>query len=680
MNIIKEVEITLMEIKEKSIEETETYINERIAGFKKTKNIKYYLQSLIVALNNELKVIMNNYSSLKCNEQKKQLNHFKDILRKLTVIKGIYKKYRDTKNTKIINTLEPEYDYSQFEFDLETANIKDVISIYKDMIKNGNFDLNQDKFIEYATYLNNVFIEELEAKIDYTNDISSIMDALKSRVSNYPLDSLQRNFFKNIYKQFKSTIHLYNKRYEVNSRDQAYFEILKYYVERENYFVIQELLKRKPEVCNIRYNNEHILFYILDLYNENLKNHLENKEAINISYIKELYLLFTKSEGFRISYEERQAIDKYLNEIASYAKTTIVKEKRRNHVLKELKQMRPTNFYRKAFYEYEEISMDKLTYEKQAVLNNVCNHAEKMITEGYEVLPAFVVGNTAYTLIENDKEIILKMHVMNISPYISNNSLLKQYAHKFVYNNEDSDKDFILKGCRYQEDKKYDVITYSLSFYLSGKIKHLNVEQNVIDVTNKYLTLYDKNEETNNFMQLYNKSIYKNGGEYEFEDVNKINKHFESLLNNLYPVFLKRHKIPFIYYGYSKPDESILLENKNALLIHLCKMDRNDALEILNIITSRIDKWHYTLYPMDNAVYDLKLINNFNYLGIENMRMLNEFYFNSHLVNMQRLEQNKKICYQDLDELVKEFNSYINYVDVNSLTKHHHKILRRQKF
>lgn len=679
MNIIKEVEITLNELKDITVKETAEYINQKINNFNKTKNIKYYLQTLILSLNNELKTIMQNYNTLKYKDQKQQLDYFKEILRKETIIKGIYKKYRNRKNKKIINTLEPTYDYNGLDINLENTALKDVIVIYKDMIKNGNCDLNQNKIMEYTTYLNNTFTEEVNINNDLINDITAILDVLKTRINKYPVDSIPRTFFKTIYKQFKNTAHLYNQKYDFNNRDKAYFEIINYYIYNENYFVIQELLKRKPEICNIRYNGEHILFYILDLYYHNLQDGLKHKENLNISYLKELYLLFTKASGFRISYEERKEIDEYLNMIISYAKETIIKEKRKAHVLKDIKQMRPINFYQKTFYEYNEISMDNLTYEKQRVLNNVCGRVNHMKNEGFSLLPAFVVGNTAYTLIERNKEIELQIHVMNISPYISKNSLIKQYAYKFIYNNEDSDKDFILKGCRYQKGYEYDVITYSLNFYLSGKLKNLNVTKNIIQVDNIYTNFYDKNAEINTFLDLYRKSLSKNGGEYEQEDINKINKHFENLLNTLYPIFLKKYKIPFIYYGYSKPEESILLENKNSLINYLCKMDRNEALEILNIITSRIDKWHYTLYPIENAVYDLKLINHFNYIGIENMRMLNEFYFNSCLVNMQRLEQNKKICYQELDELVKEFNSYINYVDISNL-RHHNKILKRRKF
>ena len=678
MNIIKEVENTLYELKDVPVEETADFINEKIINFNKTKSIKYYLQSLIISLNGELKGILCNYRSLKHQEQKKQLIYFKEILRKESVIKQIYKKYKNVKNTKIIKTVEPDHDYSNLDINFDKLSLDDIIAIFKDMVDNGNYLLSHEKIKEYSDFLNNAFLQEINSKKEYGIDICIILDAIKNRISNYEIDSESRIFFKDIYKQFKNTSQIYKNGHNVDTRDKAYLEILNYYISKENYFVIQELLRRKPELCNLRYNDEHIVFYLLDLYYFNLQNHIEKKEYIDLNYLRELYLLFTHSVGFRISYDERKQIEEYINTIICYAKENIIKEKRKNHFLNDAKKMKPMHFYEKTYYNHEEISMDRLTYEKQVVINNVINSGKKKAKEGEEVLPAFVVGNTAYTLIDNEKTKELKIHVMNVGPFVQDKSVIKEYAHKFIYENEDSDKDFILKGLPYSQGEKYDVITYSLLFYPSGKIKGLNVDKNVIEINNMYKNFYLKDGQVNAFLELYYKSIYKNGGKYETDDIYKMNDHFEGLLNDLYPAFLKKYKVPFIYYGYSKPDEDSLNESKNALINHLSQMDREEALEILNIITSRIDKYHYTLYPMENATYDLKLIRHFNYLGIENLRMLNEFYFNTHLVNMQRLDQNRKICYQHLDELIREFNSYINYVDIKS--EQHYKILKRQKF
>lgn len=678
MRTIKEVETTLEAIKDMSISETENYINEAIENFTKTKSIKYYLQGLILCIDNEIKEIIENYSSLKFKDQKEQLTYLKDILRKERKIKCIYKKYKNIKNTKIVNTIEPEYDYTNFNIHLDKTDTKDVIAILKDMIKNGNYDLNKGKLITYVSYLCTTFLENLNNK-NYSNDISSILDTLKVRINNYPIESEQRTFFKDIYKRFRDIERLYDQKYDPNHREKAYFEILNYYINHENYFVIQELLRRKPEVCNLKHDNKHIIFYILDLYFTNFKKQFKEKVDININYLKELYLLFTRSNGFRISYEEKKEIDKYLNEIVKFAKATIIKEKRMVHALNQIKEMRPINFYQKAYYDDEEISYDHLTYEKQRIINNVSNLSKRYKKEGYNVEPAFVVGNTAYTLISSEKETKLKIHVMNVSPFITENSVMMQHAHRFIVNNDNSDKDFILKGCRYEKNTEYAVITYTLSFYPSGKIKGLDVDKGVINVENKYLNFYVKDNQINEFLDLYNKSLIKNGGEKELDDIYKMNNHFETLLNNLYPSFIKKYRIPFIYYGYTVPDESILLENKNALLKYLTQMDKQEAMDVLNIITSRIDKWHYSVYPIPNAVYDLKLISNLNYIGIENLRMLNQFYFNSYLVDQKRMEQNKKICYQNLDELVKEFNSYINYVDIENI-KYCGKILRKKQF
>ena len=678
MRTIKEVETTLEAIKDMSISETENYINEAIENFTKTKSIKYYLQGLILCIDNEIKEIIENYSSLKFKDQKEQLTYLKDILRKERKIKCIYKKYKNIKNNKIVNTIEPEYDYTNFNIHLDKTDTKDVIAILKDMIKNGNYDLNKGKLITYVSYLCTTFLENLNNK-NYSNDISSILDTLKVRINNYPIESEQRTFFKDIYKRFRDIERLYDQKYDPNHREKAYFEILNYYINHENYFVIQELLRRKPEVCNLKHDNRHIIFYILDLYFTNFKKQFKEKVDININYLKELYLLFTRSNGFRISYEEKNEIDKYLNEIVKFAKATIIKEKRMVRALNQIKEMRPINFYQKAYYDDEEISYDHLTYEKQRIINNVSNLSKRYKKEGYNVEPAFVVGNTAYTLISSEKETKLKIHVMDVSPFITENSVMMQHAHRFIVNNDNSDKDFILKGCRYEKNTEYAVITYTLSFYPSGKIKGLDVDKGVINVENKYLNFYVKDNQINEFLDLYNKSLIKNGGEKELDDIYKMNNHFETLLNNLYPSFIKKYRIPFIYYGYTVPEESILLENKNALLKYLTQMDKQEAMDVLNIITSRIDKWHYSVYPIPNAVYDLKLISNLNYIGIENLRMLNQFYFNSYLVDQKRMEQNKKICYQNLDELVKEFNSYINYVDIENI-KYCGKILRKRQF
>ena len=122
--------------------------------------------------------------------------------------------------------------------------------------------------------------------------------------------------------------------------------------------------------------------------------------------------------------------------------------------------------------------------------------------------------------------------------------------------------------------------------------------------------------------------------------------------------------MPYIYYGCSKPSLDEIEQNMNDLAKTLNEIDKSIASDIINIINTKNDTYHYSNLPIPNGEYKLNLLNPISYLGLENQRMLDNLYFNTRLYSTNERIHRLKLQYlNQYIKKVEELNKNLDYID-----------------
>ncbi len=695
MDIQKEVNKIIIDLKELNETKIKEKIEDTINNIKKQKNIKLFYKLLInkiekkiiatanLIYNNDLKenniLLLNKYSNI--NNYLKEKNH---------LFKKMYVEEKTINNETIKNS-DQKYKFETTENTLELPIQTEIFNNLKFNIKKNEYEIN-DSIIAFTKYMNNI---DIISNIDEINEISDeiynklyeylyenesiffeftyLIDVLSNIYKNYEKDSTERKLLKPIYKKYITLYKIYKEKI-VKDEVNPYFDIIDYWLTNENnYLYLKELINRKPKIRNSHSNGEHIVIYILKKYIDNFKKMIVNDDYININYLKEVYYLFTKSYYLKITKEEKNTIDNLIKEFSIYIKNTLIKERRKNAAINDLKSMKTNTFYpQNQQYNFRENTTDELTYEKRRIYNNSLETIKNK-----PVTKAFLISNYAYNIEELNDEINLKMYTFNIGNYIMDHSIINLELEKCEYTKEKIDE-FISREFDFKLGEKYPTICYQLKFYKSGKIKSLDVLRENIEIKDK-ISVFDI-EKMGKFYNLYKKSINKNIGIETDYNLLEINKHFENILNNEFVKFIKENRLPYIYCGYTLPVVDEITEKMNKLVPFLHNIEKDVAYEIINIISSKIDKKHYSLFPIENAEYDLKLINSFNYIGILNQKMLNDIYFNDYnFESEERKNKEKKSRLIKFYKITKTLNESFDYIDVSEIRESNGKIKRRFK-
>ena len=543
---------------------------------------------------------------------------------------------KEDKNINISNNYKDKYINIEnvINDDEDYLKLVDNINSFLEIIKLDCIMENESSIIELSNEIKSNLIQYLYNKNQIFDEFYLFLDQLKRRSNAFLKGTDERILLNHILKGFKEIYKIYKDDKHVTDKN-AYFDIINYLLQDDiNYIYINELLKRNRQLCNLRYKNEeideHIVIYLLDLYIENYKMLIKKKESkyINIEYLKRVYFLFTKNPYLRLTLEDKKIIELKLKEFKYYIKNTLVKQKRKNLIIEEIKQM-TTNLFYKSYEHYydniENISEDNLLYFKTDIINNINSY----IT-GKDFHKAFLIDGKAYNIKKDDKLFYLTMYGLDLHHFLVRNSVIDRYLRKCEFLGELPDK-FIFKDFDFKINGKYPVISYQLSFYLNGKFNQLKVSNDIIEISNNYHTL-NENEESLNVYDLYCKSIIKNNDGTFSNILYKINDYFEQILNNAYIEFLKNQNLPFIYYGCKL--KSNVLKEKYVSDLNGCfnKLSKEQTTEMINIFSNNIDRYHYSILPIENGIYNFHLLNSFSYLGIENIRMLSDLYFNLRIL------------------------------------------------
>jgi len=704
MDIQKEVELFLNKIENNEINDINTDLTNILVKIKKQKNIKLFYKLLINKLNSR---IINLFNTISNTENENEKLKIEKIVKKesefLILINDEYSKfklkYKEEKMLKTINKMNFIVKKENLSFKNKIKNSSELSDVQKEIYQKLNYNSFLDEYkiedviISFTYFIKNVDVENNKTKIlNNTNivctklyeylfnqpeifiEFNSLIDTLTTEIRKYEKDSVERKILKEVNKKFIDIYNIYKN--EINEKDNnPYFELLEYWLNDENnYLFISELFRRKTNLCNTYNNEKHIIIYILEKYIENFKKMIidKNGDYINKNYLKEIYFLFTKSDYLKISKEEKDIIDNMLKEFSLYIKETLIKEKRKNAALEEIKTMKSIHFYKRLKEdEFREFSFDSLLYDA----NRICNSCNEYV-KNKECVEAFLVGDNAYSIIEKEDEISLCIYSFDIHMFATKNSIIDLYFEKCEFENENID-DLISRIFSFKLNKKYPTICYELKFYKSGKFKELVVRKENILINQQFKVFSQLN---NDFINLYEKSINKNGGTTTTYNLNIVNNHFENILNEEFVKFIQENKLPFIYCGYRLPSIDDINNNMNQLTPILHNLDKDIAYEIINIVSSKIDRKHYSIYPIENAIYDLRLINPFSYIGLEHQRMLGNIYFNEYdFIDENKKNKEKNSRLNKYDDIVRDLNSFIEYVDPTEIRESKGKIKRRLK-
>lgn len=535
--------------------------------------------------------------------------------------------------------------------DLEKYTLREMFILISKTIIYDLADIsNLERYFNHCLFLFDHVLDDGEEK-EYHHLLAVIEKKKKSLDKKDP----KRNSLNHIKRCLKNQKEIYQKE---EYQDNPFADIILYWLKDENcYDYIKNLLRRKKECYNIHINGKHIIFSILNEYIHNFELLLTNKNGQFISkdYIREVYFLFTKSYYLKLSKEEKQEIDDLLKNFIKYVETIIIKNKRKNISIREIKTLKTSYFYKKVNILDEYIDDDAVLFEIERILKY--NQNNKKDTK---ISPVFISGNYIYKLSDNK----LTMYSLNLALYAQNRSIFSRYLEELELSHETMEQFYQRKFIPKLENS-YEAIGYTFSFDESGNVIDFKMEEEVIFIDKIYHTLDGK--EIDELYLLYQKLAKKNhlSNITDF-DLFKINEFFNDLFNKVYFKYVEEHRLPIINYGYNLIDEETFMLIKKDFAYLLGNLSKHDAYIVLEIINQKGNNSFYSMYYDENMLLDMHLLENTNYLALLNQRMNNiilkkDLFDEEHY---QRFIDEIGYNFMTLTQTLNEFNDSIDLIEL----------------
>ncbi len=660
------------------------------------------LEDLISSCNN----LINKLDQLKKKDNYQKINIHMNILNNLQNYLKHYQRQNYLTTQKVANNCfeeEKELTDTQniilenlFICDREAYEQSDFLFALGYYIKNN--PINSLQLLKVSKELmQELGYEKIESE-ESIQGIYYIWDAIRYRLQKEPKENeTTRKTLKDIRILFDFVVNNYKEDSE-NIKHDYLFNLVDYLLKsEENYLYLKKLTEQFPKIINVKYMNqekqeEHIIIYIVRKFIESYKQLLFDKRNydVNKDYLKNVYLLFTRSYYKSLTQEDMKTIDSLLSNFMKEVNKTITSSKRKNTVKEDLKVMYTDKFYlpRKTKFEKEindyrlENQMNSLPVRLQNSVNN-----SKRIDLKEETTFTIQNGFHAYS-IEQKEQTILKIHILDLYDLFIGYSELDNYIYNISLT--DSELDFMIQNLFSMKEKHvYPTITYEIAFSDKGdylnenkKIEKFKVYPSVISIDKSYSDYHLRYAKGDiilkSMLNLYRNSMIKNHFCYDpnFCMID-IDNYFKNILNQGVCDYVQKNKLPFIYSGIVSQNE----ENFVALMNHvgpiLSRLNRDDFEQIYHIINQNVDEFHYTLEPFKGE-YDLPIMNPVHYFGVSFQRILHELVFDNKNTEeeYERVVSRKK---QEYNELVAIFNYYKDYVDADVLKINKGKLVKVKK-
>ena len=578
------------------------------------------------------------------------------------------------KQEDILNLLETKIDVKDLSVVIGTYIKENGITDEAIMNKVSSF---------FKSELTSILFINPKIETEYITLISCIKNRISKLDKSITEQQNERKLLKSCFKDINDIIDVYDN---IEVKTSNYYDIVDYFINREDGLLyLKETLKSIPDIANIKYNDKHIIIIILERYIYNFKKLLEDKNSnyINPYYLYEVFSSFIRSRYISLNTEVRNTLINMLEEFKVYIKNTLIKEKRKNAALDEVKKVNKelnnyVNYTNTFKIEKYDINEDYLARLHTRVMEDV---EEKYKYKDIVTKDAFTLNSNsyAYSSFETEDEVIVEMHVPNVSPYISGSSDIKLYYWNDLVSKLTKDGtidpmyEVYIKKYDLIKDHKYPCITYQLIYTKNGTFKKFNITQSDIYIKEKYKVCedyyflmnkpIDESVMYKDIHKLFRNIISKNNISILDNSVDLLNAYYEYTLNQEFASFMSNNKIPCIFYNKLKNSDELTKEHLFNLNNYLYKLDKEEYNNILNILNRNPDKYHYSILYNNKNEYKLDILSPCSYLALEIQNIINVFIYNSRHLEGDNISKLKKMYADMLYKLSNELNDYLSYTN-----------------
>ena len=549
-----------------------------------TKNKKVFFQYLKLpkykSLYKEIKSIDEKY--------KKSKTFIINIERLIKIEKKMYK---ETLNKILPLEEEQLTDYSKI-LSHDSIATRNLSIFLQDILKDNyikRYGISLDNFMPEE--IDNLFLQISRVKEEEKEEICLLgKDVLKNYLRTISKEEVsKRNFIKKLIALFEENISV-----EIVEKTDtsSYYTILKLLSEDDrNYPLIKELISKIDNFKYARYQNNHIVFYLLDEMIKNYKLKLVNQglKFTDPLFYKEVIKLILKENN--LTNEEKI---KYLEMLSSFE--TYCQSKKYISMSEISKDIAELSYLNQELPEIED-KTDKLK-QQQLILKNVNLHdltkhyfytsIEKIFpTENTFTFMIDKIKNYAFSIkYQESGDITLGIHILDNSKLIPLDSEILNH------------KEYLL---RLGTNDLYPTMNLNYTIYPNNKISSLKISPSLLKI-DKVIPESDlKKYQTYPFLKDLNK-ILKIKSKSQSVLLNNsfiIKELIQNILSKEITEIFKSMEVPFIYEE-ERIDEEKMLKNHNDICQILSKLSKTESYQIINIIKNTKDKY-YTMTPTDTS-------------------------------------------------------------------------------
>ena len=666
---------TYLRIKSIELSNSSKYI---IRELTELKNI--YLGILRKEKNNkatkEVKNVLNYISLKLTKEQKKKRKNQNEIENSNIKTSDLIKKEEKNLTPSLNKDIEECKSISHYSLDY-------IIESVRDVIRHGEIN---EGIINYINDI--VFRIKEENKMNdekYINYIYSLLDSIKYRKqelekeNNKEIETLKT--CRASLKKLIIEIDLNSKKEddEIDYKFNIIYELLS---SSSNYLTLKKLVNEFPEIVNVRNKNEHVLEYILDEYIKNYKKLLEKdeKDYKNIDFLREVYILFSKSHNAYLTTIDKKNINLKIREFIAYVVENVTSTKRKNHIIKEVKSLATHHFYDEKEFELRPVNMRGYDSQISAIKDYNSNYKEREnevdLTKEYTIM--LDDDYTCYSLTDNGRTKSLKIHTCDISNLVQARKSLDCVIYNSMFLDEELPK-ILLDALKFNINDKKSALTYDITLNNANQIIGFNIYRSKIKPN---IRIYEdgSNNAYNEIKNLIRSIVINQNYECKKLDISFVESVLKRFLNDTYLDKIRGRDIPYIYSGkelISSIDDITIYSNIKRIFSYLPK---EEFKRLNKILEEDIEEFHYSDKLFNTCgEYTLNLTGKPNYIMLQNQRMIKTLYLNELDLSSEQYSREKRIFKTDMNNLLIDLNNKINYKDNRDFEYSKRRVKKRMK-
>ncbi len=520
-----------------------------------------------------------------------------DIRKKISVIICSVDSYDiDKKNLKLKSTLQEELSYIKYITSLAYRLLVDIkrkdIKI-KVAEKEEQLTKKQDEILKgiYIGCIGECSIDDYYVAFKYFVDKEDIdKDKIIFIVTDFFGRFQDINNKSNIFEAFikivrrkinnfssndKRTINSLMKIKSIDNieilEDDYRYEVLTYFLNRNDKTNIEQLISKMPDIANGYYNGKSIVLdmisEVLDNYNIILCNYKEKFDIVDI--YEETFIKL-----YNINNKDKEKIELLITEYIKQLKTIDCSTVSKNIVLYRL------NKIREKMGMIKKVDLPEISGENYMYLDYYYNQEISNIERRYIDDSVLINNKVSYSVMKSGNYVVLRINVVDLTPYFIEGTDLNELAI-----NNCVDTSMMKNYIKFENGKKSPSITYEFHFHngiLSNSIIYDSIVSPVYDknISNNYsgilsnigisVTREDFNELIKNCLRENEGSIpyivkytYKDNEYYKIiTDLNHIfSKLDKSCVDKMYEIFENNKQV----YGFSKDIVGKMPYNINVL-------------------------------------------------------------------------------------------------------------------